>query len=276
MNNNRATLEVIAHTVEEAIEKGLADLGLSRDRVEITVLDEGGQGLLGIGARQARVRISILEAGERSQESLELAIEDDLSSSEDGETQDPTLKLAEDIVSELLEKMNLTARVKARYGEESEDLPYRPILVDISGNDLSILIGRRAATLNALQYITRLILGKELEHGVPLVIDVEGYRQRREGQIRLLARRVAEQVADTGKEQALEPMPPNERRFAHLERDCPRPKAKSGFRPACVYLSAANGTAATFRYTSCGCLISPTTVSSSSIRIPNSRSFSSR
>jgi len=62
-----------------------------------------------------------------------------------------------------------------------------------------------------------LILGKELEHGIPLSIDVEGYRGRRELQVRQLARRVAEQVADTGREQALEPMPPNERRFAHIE-----------------------------------------------------------
>jgi spoIIIJ-associated protein len=130
---------------------------------------------------------------------------------------DSTLKLTEEIVSELLEKMNLVADVQARYGEADDDLPFQPILVDITGNDLSILIGRRAKTLNALQYITRLILGKELEHGIPLQLDVEGYRLRREQQVRQLARRVAEQVADTGRQQALEPMPPNERRFAHIE-----------------------------------------------------------
>ncbi len=209
MNNNRATLEVIAQTVEEAIEKGLADLGLPRDAVEITVLDEGGQGILGIGSRQARVRISILAPGEEQSGDSPDAVSD--------EDKDAALNLTEEIVRELLEKMNLTATVNAKYGEESDKLPFRPILVDISGNDLSILIGRRAKTLNALQYITRLILGKELEHGVPLSIDVEGYRERRELQIRQLARRVAEQVADTKHEQALEPMPPNERRLAHLE-----------------------------------------------------------
>jgi len=210
MKNNRATLEVIAQNVEEAIEKGLSDLGLTRDAVEIDVLDEGGSGILGFGSRQARVRISILGEGE----------DQDL-----GETQTPiqeanpdeTLNLVEEIVSELLDKMNLEATVEARYGEKSDNLPYTPILVDISGNDLSILIGRRAKTLNALQYITRLILGKELEHGTPLSIDVEGYRERREQQVRQLARRVADQVADTKREQALEPMPPNERRLAHLE-----------------------------------------------------------
>jgi len=215
MKNNRATLEVIAQNVEEAIEKGLADLGLSRDEVEITVLDEGGQGLLGIGSRQARVRISILDDGKPEDDQSEG--QPDTAGVTADEDKDDTLRLTEEIVSELLEKMNLVASVNARYGEESAKLPFRPILVDVTGNDLSILIGRRAKTLNALQYITRLILGKELEHGVPLSIDVEGYRGRRELQVRQLARRVAEQVADTKREQALEPMPPNERRFAHIE-----------------------------------------------------------
>ena len=220
MNNNRATLEVISQTVDEAIEKGLTDLGLPREAVEITVLDEGGSGILGFGSRQARVRISVLteEETEASDTSQALSPED----------KDETLRLAEEIISELLEKMNMEANVNARYGEESDKLPHRPILVDITGNDLSVLIGRRAKTLNALQYITRLILGKELEHGIPLSIDVEGYRERRELQVRQLARRVAEQVADTGREQTLEPMPANERRFAHLElQDDPQVRTES-------------------------------------------------
>ncbi len=215
MNNNRATLEVIAKSVEEAIEKGLADLGLSHDKVEITVLDEGGQGILGIGARQARVRISVI--GESEGETGDPAADPSQTKRTPDTDKDDTLRLTEEIVSELLEKMNLVANVDASYGEESENLPFRPILVDITGKDLSILIGRRAKTLNALQYITRLILGKELEHGIPLSLDVEGYRDRREQQVRSLAKRVADQVADTKREQALEPMPPNERRFAHIE-----------------------------------------------------------
>jgi spoIIIJ-associated protein len=181
--------------------------------VEITVLDEGGAGLLGFGSRQARVRISIISEQETVQEEAAEKAEPVAATGE----KDPILKLAEEIVSELLEKMNLQAKVEARFGEPSDKLPHLPILVDITGNDLSILIGRRAKTLNDLQYITRLIMGKELEHGVPLMIDVEGYRKRREMQVRKLARRVADQVIDTDNYQALEPMPPNERRFAHLE-----------------------------------------------------------
>jgi spoIIIJ-associated protein len=106
MKNNRATLEVIAQTVEEAIEKGINDLGLPREAVEITVLDEGGQGILGIGSRQARVRISILNDEE------EVQPEESPSQTPTSEG-DSTLRLTEEIVSELLEKMNLTAKVTA-------------------------------------------------------------------------------------------------------------------------------------------------------------------
>ncbi len=209
MTKNRPTLDIIAQTIDEAIDKGLQDLGVPRDAVEITILDEGNQGVLGIGSRQARVRISLLPGFDTDQEPSATDQEQD--------KKDEILILAEQVVSDLLEKMNLTANIKASYGEEVEKLPIRPMWVEITGNDLSILIGRRGKTINALQYITRLIMGKELQHGVPLTIDVEGYRKRREEQVRRLARRVAEQVADTQRSQALEPMPPNERRFAHIE-----------------------------------------------------------
>jgi spoIIIJ-associated protein len=89
--------------------------------------------------------------------------------------------------------------------------------VDINGKDLSILIGRHAETLNALQYITGLILGKELGYSIPLILDVENYRKRREQQLRQLARRMADQAIKTGRRQMLEPMPANERRIIHIE-----------------------------------------------------------
>jgi spoIIIJ-associated protein len=82
---------------------------------------------------------------------------------------------------------------------------------------LSILIGRHAETLNALQYIASLIISKEIGRSIPLVVDVEGYRARRESQLRQLARRMAEQAVRTGRRQVLEPMPANERRIVHIE-----------------------------------------------------------
>jgi len=120
-------------------------------------------------------------------------------------------------VVELLEKMKVRATVKAYYGEQDEAQSRAPVCVDINGKDLSILIGRQAETLNALQYISSLIASKELGHSIPLVVDVEGYRKRRQQQIRYLARRMAEQAVKTGRRQILEPMPANERRIVHIE-----------------------------------------------------------
>jgi spoIIIJ-associated protein len=98
--------------------------------------------------------------------------------------------------------MKISADVHAYHGDPDDDSSRPPIHVDIHGDDLSILIGRKAETLNALQFIAKLILGKELEKSVPLNIDVEGYRKRRDRQIRQLATRVANQVNDTGQRQA--------------------------------------------------------------------------
>ena len=128
-----------------------------------------------------------------------------------------TKKEVEDKVTQLLEKMHIQAQVKASYGELDDVRGTRAILVDITGKDLSILIGKRSETLNALQYIARLIVSKELGENVTLVIDVEGYRSRRERQLRQLAHRMAEQAIKTGRKQTLEPMPPNERRIIHME-----------------------------------------------------------
>jgi spoIIIJ-associated protein len=100
---------------------------------------------------------------------------------------------------------------------ESDENRVQPVLIDIEGNDLSFLIGRKAETIDALQYITSLIVGRELDRWVPLQIDVQNYRKRREDALRKLARRIADQVVSTGRKQVLEPMPPNERRIIHIE-----------------------------------------------------------
>jgi spoIIIJ-associated protein len=254
MNKKRATLEVIAPSIEEAIAKGLNDLGLSENDVEIEILDEGSRGLFGLGGRQARIRITIKSAhkiegenGAVPEASLAETIEPaetmmQPSSSidatmEEAQTKpspsrsvqdDIILHVARETVSELLDKMQVKAEVTSYFGESDEPHGRIPVKVDIHGNDLSILIGRQAETLNALQYIAGLIVGKELGHTVTLIIDVEGYRQRREQQIRQLARRMADQAVSTGRRQVLEPMPANERRLVHIElRDNPHVTTES-------------------------------------------------
>ena len=97
---------------------------------------------------------------------------------------------------------------------QDEDAP--PFILDITGDDLGGLIGRRGQTLQALQYITRLIVSREVQHWVNLVVDVEKYKARREKSLRQLAQRMAEQVSFNHQPIALEPMPPNERRIIHM------------------------------------------------------------
>jgi spoIIIJ-associated protein len=127
------------------------------------------------------------------------------------------LDIAREVVSELLEKMKVRATVTAEYLPASDARSRVPVRVNLHGDDLSYLIGRQAETLNALQYISSLIINKEIGRSIPLIVDVEGYRTRRENQLRQLARRMADQAVSTGQRQVLEPMPPNERRIVHIE-----------------------------------------------------------
>lgn len=215
MSQQRATLEVIAPTVEEAIERGLADLNLPREAVEVEVLDTGSKGLLGIGSRQARVRLTVCAPEPQGEVPATTLAEEAL------------LTQVRQIVSDLLEKMHITASLQTEWKETGES-GQRSLYVNLRGNDLGILIGRRAEILNAFQYIVNLIAGRQLERWVQVIVDVEGYRLRRERQLRQLARRMAEQAVKTGRRQILEPMSAAERRLIHLElRDHPHVTTQS-------------------------------------------------
>jgi spoIIIJ-associated protein len=205
--NSKTSLEMIADTVEEAVEKGLDQLGVSRDKVDVEVLDEGSSGLFGIGERESRVRLTVKGTGSKTASST-------LNSDSEVEN---TMEIARTTVLELLEHMSISANVSARLGESDDRDSNPPILVEVTGNDLSLLIGRNAETLNALQIVTRMIVGKEIGHSAHLIVDVEGYRDRRESNLRQLAQRMASQALHTGKQQALEPMTPAERRIIHIE-----------------------------------------------------------
>lgn len=229
MTEEKTILEIIAPTVEEAIERGLDQLGLPREAVEVEILDTGSKGVFGLGGRQARVRLKFGEGAPdvtEIREEIEGVLETEISSVSPGvstEEDDRSIKLTTMVVRDLLERMKVRAKVNASFLHSSDPKEPPTVLVDIQGNDLSILIGRRSETLNALQYITNLIVGKELGRWVPVLIDVQGYRARRERQLKAMAHRLAEQVVQTGRTQVLEPMAANERRIIHLElRDHPQ------------------------------------------------------
>jgi spoIIIJ-associated protein len=191
------SLEVSAKTVEEAIERGLQQLGLTRDQVETAVLNKGKSGFLGIGAEEAVVRLTPLASP--SQESNLPAA-------------------AKEALEEILKRMKLKAHVELRSDVEQDeaesDIP--PIALEVDGEDLGILIGRRGETLAALQYIMRLIVAHQQKARVPLTVDVEGYKQRRYGSLRELALRLAQKAVSTKQSMTLEPMPADERRIVHL------------------------------------------------------------
>jgi len=240
----KTTLEVIAPTVEDAIKQGLADLGLTAADVSVEVLDSGGKGFLGLGKRQVRVRLTVngeplpftneqaqpesvsaapvkkakpAPKAKKASAPVEKKVDPVQKSAASTPTEDePLLKFSEEVVAKLLELMHLDATVSARF--DDPDREGRPsVCVEVSGKDLGVLIGRRGETINAFQRIAALIVSKEMSRWVRLSVDVEGHRSRREQQLRRMARKLAEQVAKTGRRQGLEPMPANERRIIHME-----------------------------------------------------------
>jgi spoIIIJ-associated protein len=254
--SERTTLEIIAPTVEEALAQGLAQLGLPADAVSVEVLDSGTKGLFGLGGRQVRVRLTVHVPGEEGVKPAPVAprprdksrtrparmpdarvshrAAEDSESKGEAPSSDPKAKApkkteplsipdghdsildtTESTISKLLYQMGLQAQVSAHYGEAREDR--HPIMVDIRGSDLSVLIGPRGETLDAFQYVTSLMVGKETGQFIQLIVDVEGHRDRRERQLRQLARRMAEQVLKSGRKLTLEPMNPAERRIIHME-----------------------------------------------------------
>lgn len=177
------SIEETGRTVEEAVAQALKKLGLAREQVEVTVLEEGSRGLLGLlGGRPARVRVSAREtAAERARKFLESVIA----------------------------VLGVEAQVSAAAGTDG-------LKVEVEGEDVGALIGRRGHSLDAWQYLTSLVANKGEEEPVRVVLDVAGYRKRRAAALENLARRTAERVKARRKSIALEAMPAAERRIIHL------------------------------------------------------------
>ncbi len=221
--DERPTLEIIAPTVEEAIAQGLEQLGLTADAVSVEVLDAGTKGLFGMGGRQVRVRLTVHGPGgapapvaaPASRPDREAAPAPKAAAAADA-SHDPILDLTESVISKLLHSMGLEAQVSSHL-DETDRAERRSIRVDVRGRDLSALIGRHTETLNAFQYIASLIVGKETGQFVQLTVDVEGFRARREKQLRQMAQRMADQALKMGRRVSLEPMSASERRIVHME-----------------------------------------------------------
>jgi spoIIIJ-associated protein len=243
-------------TVEAAVAAGLLRLGLRKDQVAVTVLDEGSRGLLGIGSREAIVRIAPLSVAPETPvappptprpmpaapppaapapksvveppaivklpESRPRPVEAPVEADEGEAAPSSPYELAQEretavsVIQELLDKMLVNASVSG-YLTEPDDLTGQSVnIIDIGGEDLGVLIGPRGETLDSLQFVSRLMVSHKLHRRVNFVVDVEGFRRRREQALTRLAERMADKARQRGEPIALEPMSAYERRIIHM------------------------------------------------------------
>lgn len=173
---------VTAKTVEAAIEKALRQLNTSRDNIRVTVLEEPSRGFLGLfGVRPAKVEAELVTT----------PVDD-----------------AVQFLKDVLVTMGVTAKVEVQTDSH-------PVVIDIRGEELGMVIGRHGQTLDALQYLVNIVANRRHEGYTRFQLDAQGYRRRREESLQQLAERIARQVLKTGKAVALEPMTPMERKVIH-------------------------------------------------------------
>ena len=176
-------IEKSGKTIDEAVNAALIELGTTRENVEVVVLNEGKRGILGIGSEEATVRVTMEET---------------------------PLNKAEKYLKSVMGSFGIEADIVANYNDETVNL-------EIVGDSEEVgkVIGRRGDTLDALQYLTSLVVNKGEENYIRVTIDTENYRGKREETLIRLAKRMAGQVSRTKKSVTLEPMNPNERRIIH-------------------------------------------------------------
>jgi spoIIIJ-associated protein len=234
--------------VDEAVRLALIDLKLTEDQVNVIVLEEPTKGFLGLGAKLAKVRVEkkteLLKAEERKEEKIqtfetsrkperpqkqdqgnrlekrekrnnrprqtsEISYEGTFSVREKPEDlEDLNDHIAESFLKEITEKMGLSLKIKVQGNESS-------VYVEMVGRDSGTIIGKRGQTLDAIQYLTSLVVNKDNEKYLRVVVDAENYRAKRERTLEQLANRLADKVIKSRKSVRLEPMNPYERKVIH-------------------------------------------------------------
>jgi spoIIIJ-associated protein len=220
------TIETTGKSVDEAVKKALTELRATASEAEVTVLSEGKPGLFGLGGEPARVRVSTA-GDEPGPASIAYELEQlaDDQATVLGSRAAPALRSvsgntaekATAILQNLLDLLSVDATVTPREPETPGDgLGQVSVVLDVDGEDLGLLIGRRGETMSSLQYLVNLILLRQSDTKETVGVDVAGYKRRREESLNMLAHRMADRVRSTGRPVTLEPMPANERRIVHL------------------------------------------------------------
>ena len=177
--------EFTGKTLNDAVTNALVGLETSRDNLEYEVIDKGSNGFLGMGARPAKIKAKLKIEPKKTLE-----------------------EIATDFLSEIFRVMGLQVNIKINIHEDMMD-------VDLAGNEMGILIGKRGQTLDSLQYLLSLVVNKSSESYVKVKVDTENYRQRRKETLENLAKNIAFKVKRTKRPVSLEPMNPFERRVIH-------------------------------------------------------------
>lgn len=176
-------ITVTAKTVDEAVTKALIELETTSDRLEYEVVEKGSSGFLGIGSKPAIIRA-------KRKETL----------------QDRALEF----LGQVFDAMNMMVEITAEYNEEEKELN-----INLTGEDMGILIGKRGQTLDSLQYLVSLVINKKSDDYIRVKLDTENYRERRKETLETLAKNIAYKVKRTKRSVSLEPMNPYERRIIH-------------------------------------------------------------
>ncbi len=200
-------------TVDEAIQTALNHFGVSKEQVKITTIDEGKKGLFGFFSKQATIQVELVEVEKSVQASSTQKIEKILPKQEQKtihsmEETDAILE-AKSFLKDVVKEMNIDAEVTTMNENE------RQVNFLLSGEKAGLLIGKHGQTLNALQYLTQLVVNRESKQYIRIGMDVENYRERRREALTQLAKRLAMKATRTGMEVRIESLPAHERKIVH-------------------------------------------------------------
>ena len=209
-------MEKRAKSVEAALAEALKELNASKDEVEVTVIDEGAKGFLGIGARDAVIEVTLKKQPAKKSESRPAApnAADKPASKAEHKAKAPKKAggapeaEAKKFLEDIFNAMKLDVEVRTRFEGDT-------VLVELEGDNMGIVIGKRGDTLDSLQYLTSLVVNRRSEDYIKVSIDTENYREKRTEALLALSNRLAEKVERTGRKFTLEPMNPYERRIIH-------------------------------------------------------------
>nr|WP_307992717.1 RNA-binding cell elongation regulator Jag/EloR [uncultured Niameybacter sp.] len=217
------SVEKTGRTIDNAITDALIELGATTEQVDIEILEKGSKGFLGLGAKEARVRVTLKEIS-NTQDNLKSATKEDvLVEIKENLKQDKeevkidahvdinineAIELAKSFLDSVLKEMGIEATFETNVEKDR-------VYLNISGEKMGMVIGKRGDTLDALQYLTNIVVNKGRNEYVKIMLDTENYRSRREETLRKVAYKFAKKATQTKRPVILEPMNPYDRRIIH-------------------------------------------------------------